>query len=230
MRIIDLTLPLTRDMKTTHVSGHHNGFQLDHPADYEKGDGKRVSRITVGTHSGTHTDAPLHFIRDGGDIAGTPLDRLMGPAFVARLAPQKPFAVIDRPELAAACGGLENDDMLFVQTGWCARWQKPGYYTETPGFTPGAARFMVERGVRHLGVDTPSIDPCDEYSKKHDLPRACIHHILLGAGMPITEYLCNLEAIPGARFRAVVLPLCIPDAEASPSRAVAIVEDGDSPC
>lgn len=222
MHIIDLTLPLTRDMVTTHVVGHHKGFQLEHLANYDK-DGKMVSRFTVGTHSGTHTDAPLHFIEGGMPIDKMPLERLVGPAFVARLEAQQPFAVVDRPELEAACCGLEKGDILLVQTGWSARWMQANYYTETPGFTPDAARFMVEKGVRHLGVDMPSIDPCQAYSEKHQLPRAFIHHILLGEGIPITEYLCNLEAIPGDRCTAIVLPLPLAGAEAAPSRAVAVV-------
>lgn len=224
MRIVDVSTTWSTGMLTNTYAGHHKGFQLEHILTHEK-DGKMVSRFTVGNHSGTHTDAPLHFIRDGSTIDKVPMDCLIGPASLVNVSPVEEMGIITAEQLERGGGHVQEGDILVVRTGWSSRLETPEYFLKAPGFSEDAAYWMVDRGIRHVAVELPGVDlpACYWAQCKHGSNP--IHKILLGNGIYITEYLQNLEMVKKDRFLFAVLPLKIAEAEGAPSRAVIIEDD-----
>lgn len=168
----------------------------------EAGDIAAVSRLALGTHTGTHVDPPAHFLAGGATVDELPLDVLVGPAVVADLTGGGPvdaarLAALDLPEgtvrillKTSAAGGL---------------------------VTPDGAAWLVERGLQLVGVDTLSIEPPSEHYP--------VHRLLLGAGVIIVEGLDLTAAAPG-RYQLACLPLRIAGGDGAPARAVLLPLDG----
>ena len=118
-------------------------------------EGRETRRIVLGTHTGTHCDAPRHFIAGKRGVDDLPLDVLIGPARVvdfSRSRPLEQIAVSDlERELGDSCPAR-----VVMRFDWSAHWGKQDYYTHHPSISEESARWFVERGVRLLGMDTPS--------------------------------------------------------------------------
>ena len=157
-----------------------------------RGDVANVTRLALGTHTGTHVDAPVHFLDGGAGVEALPLDALVGPALVVDAV--APFAALDAPALAAL-DLPEGTERLLLRGA------------PEDGLTAGAARLLVDRGIRLVGVDRLTVG--DEAA----------HRILLGAGVVALEGLELSRAAPGP-WRLICLPLLIPGADGAPARAV----------
>lgn len=170
-------------------------------------DGYRVSRLELGTHAGTHVDAPAHTEPDGRTLDAFDVDRFR---FDARL--------VDCRDVGAnAAVGPErvpdgDADLLVFRTGWEREWGTDRM-TDHPHLAPETARRCAEAGS-HVATDALSPDPTGSES----VPA---HRALLGAGLLIVENLANLDRVP-ARFELLALPLRV-DADGAPVRAVARV-------
>lgn len=169
------------------------------------GDGVNAAELSLGVHTGTHADGPLHVLEGAAPIADLPLGAFIGPADVVDVAGA---VALDEgwvdANLPAGC------ERLLLRTG---AWADPEHFPAAwPALTPGGARLLVTRHVRLLGTDAPSPDPADA----DDLP---VHRILLGAGIPIVENLLLDDVAPG-RYELVALPLRLAEADSSPVRAV----------
>jgi arylformamidase len=166
-----------------------------------------VTLITMGSHTGTHVDAPHHFIDDGPRLGQVALDRMVGEALVADLRGR---AVID----AASLQGVETrpGDILLCRTDNSERWAAGEFQRDFVYFTEDAAEVIIERQVRAVGLDYLSI----ERFGSTDFP---VHHRLLGAGVFVIEGLDLRPAEPG-RYVLVCLPLKFPDLDGAPARAV----------
>jgi len=169
------------------------------------GDEVNKSAISCSVHTGTHADGPYHVLDDGVRIGDAPLENFLGSA---HLLDVEGLESIDAGWLAAH---LPPDaERVLFRTG-C--WGDPSVFpTRFPAPTPDAARLLVERGIRLIGTDAPSVDPFDS----PDLPT---HHIVLRAGMGILENLL-LEGIPAGAYDLIALPLRFVDADSSPVRAI----------
>jgi len=172
-----------------------------------------LSRIDFSVHTGTHMDAPFHFISGAESIDRIPLDRCMGPARLVDLRGIAAGAQIRREHLATRPEAPLDAHAVILHTGWSKQWGGPRYFSDHPCLAADAAQFLVDCGVYLVGVDMPSID-------RAPYPA---HQILLRAGVPIVENLANLEAIGADLFRIVVLPLKLTGRDGSPVRAVAVV-------
>lgn len=173
-------------------------------------DGYRVAAARLGSHAGTHVDAPAHTEPDGATLDSFPVDRF---SLAARLATVDvgPGGVVGPADLPAA-GDLSADvDALVVRTGWAARWDEGRYWTDHPTLAPAAAERLAAAGL-DVALDLPSPDP-----GAGDLPA---HRVLLGADRLVLENLTNLEDLP-REFRLRALPLALADADGAPVRAVA---------
>ena len=157
-----------------------------------RGDVANVTRLSLGTHTGTHVDAPAHFLDGGAGVEALPLDALIGPASVVDAG--APIGALD----AAALRALDLPDRAERLLLTCA---------PEDGLAGDAARLLVARGVRLVGVDCLTIG--DEEA----------HRALLEAGVVIVEGLDLTRAAPGP-WRLVCLPLLIPGADGAPARAV----------
>ena len=164
-----------------------------------------VSRLALGTHTGTHVDPPAHFLAGGATVDALPLDVLVGPAVVADLTAAGP---IDAARLAAQVPG-DGTSRVLLKTG-----------AADGALTPEGAAWLVERGVRLVGADTLSIEP-----ETRDYP---VHRILLGAGVVIVEGL-DLSAAAAGRYQLLCLPLRISGGDGAPARAVLIPDGPGAP-
>jgi arylformamidase len=181
---------------------------IERISDIARGDLANISRVELGTHTGTHVDAPLHFIGDGPGIDRLPLDVLVGPALVADA--RDALGDIDAAALAAldVPAGIER---LLLRTRNEGLWERDAFTRDYVGVAADAAEALVEMGVRLVGIDYLSIAPSSD--------PAPTHRTLLGAGVVVVEGLDLRAAAPG-RYDMVILPLRIEGGDGSPARAL----------
>jgi kynurenine formamidase len=218
MKILDLTQPLG---EATPIPGMlEPGIRVQQYKNI-KDDGVSVQIFQFPSHSGTHVDAPSHFIAGGLSAEAIPLEWLCRAAVIADL-PRGAGETVTGDDLETAVGSrVRAGDLLFVRTGKGAEYAHPATYLDAPYFTPDAARWIVERELRGLGVDilTPEV-PHARRSDGYDYE---VHRILLGAEVIIIENL-NLEpVVPYERLPVQVLPLPISSGDGAQARAIAHV-------
>jgi arylformamidase len=202
---IDISVPVRNGM--VHWPGDPP-FHIERATDQEKGDVATVSRMELGVHTGTHMDAPLHFIRHARSIDTLPLDATVGPA---RVIPIRDTKSIRREELiphAIAAG----ERILFKTANSDHLWDSDRFDEDFVFISQDGARYLAERGVRTVGVDYLSVG-----GFHIDGPET--HQALLGAGIWIIEGL-NLHGVEPGEYELVCLPLRLMGAEGSPARAI----------
>jgi kynurenine formamidase len=211
-RVVDLSLTLNED---TPYYPTDPPFTMQWHVEWEQAQA-RVSRLDMGAHSGTHVDAPLHFLEIGDSLEKIPPDSFMGPAVVID-APKQPGANLLPADLEGA--DIRPGDLVLFRTGWEERAGTDRFFTdEWPGITVELVEELSARGVKGWGGDMPSADSPQAIAAGQPGHRAA-----LAAGMPIFEALVNLAEIVGRRVFFIGLPLKVEGAEASPVRAVALV-------
>jgi kynurenine formamidase len=176
-----------------------------------------ISELTIATHAGTHVDAPWHFVETGRTIEQVPLDQLCGPAVIIpiRRGAGEPIPATD---LEASPEPVRPDDIVFLSTGWGAKFETPEYSVH-PYLAEDAANWLVDRKVKLLGVDMITVDlPASMRPTPFSYP---IHHILLENDVLIIENLVNLDRIEGRRLRIYAFPLGIRGSDAGHARVVA---------
>ena len=183
-------------------------FHIERATDQEKGDVATVSRMALGVHTGTHMDAPLHFIRHARSIDTMPLDATVGPARVIAIGDTKS---IKRAELVGH-GISVGERILFKTLNSDHAWDSDTFEENFVFISQDGARYLAECGVRTVGVDYLSVGGFRE-----DGPET--HHALLGAGIWIIEGL-NLRGVEPGAYEMVCLPLRLMGAEGSPARAI----------
>jgi len=179
-------------------------------------DGYNLELLFFSSHTGTHIDAPYHFIKNGLKIHQIPLDRLMGKATLIKLKKTKnePITKLDIISFEKRNGIISNNSSIFFFTGWQKNLNKNNYFTENPGLAISAAKYLVLKKINLVGIDSPSIDLGKDESYN-------IHHILSKNNILIVENLSNLNKISSNEFNFTILPLKIKNATGSPVRAVA---------
>jgi arylformamidase len=219
-QIVDLSFPIHEGMQTFPVHWHPmvEISQLGRLAI----EGRESRKLVLGTHTGTHVDAPRHFVAGAPTIDQIPLELFVGPATVVDFSAAK-----DLQEMQI--GDLERQlpdrkvERLIIRYDWSDNWNTNRYYTDHAYLSEDAAAWLVKRGVRLLGMDTPQADsPKNGRGSGHDSP---VHKILLGAGVIKLEYLTNLRALTSREIELIALPLNIRDGDGSPVRCVAVVGD-----
>lgn len=217
MSWVDLSLPIREGMPTFPSSWHP---RVEVTQLGRHGVERRESRkLVLGTHTGTHVDAPRHFVPGGRTIDSFPPELMMGRAGLIDFMPAAPRKEYGLPELRAALGRRRVLARMVVRYGWSRRTASRGYYTQAPFLSLAACRWLAGRGVRLLGMDTPSVDCHDNgRGSGNDCPN---HRALLGRGVFLVESLNNLEALPVGVVRLMVFPLNISGADGSPARCFA---------
>jgi arylformamidase len=177
---------------------------------YDDGASFQIGRIDMVANTGTYLDAPFHRFEDGADLAALELDRLAAlPGIVVR----SDAVAID----ADAFAGLEvAGKAVLVHTGWDRHWRSEAYFDGHPFLTEAAARLLVERRARLVGIDSHNIDDTRARSRP-------VHTVLLGAGIPICEHMTNLAALPDEGFAFTAAPPRIAGMGTFPVRAFAEV-------
>ena len=153
-------------------------------SDHERG-AWHMERLTMASHTGSHLDAPLHKIPGGKAIDELPLERFTGSAYIADLRPMEPESFITAERLAAALpAALPPDSIVLMSTGWGdIRERTERWLYQSPKLAPDAARWLVEKQIRGLGIDHWGIGGWDSANDE------TVHTILLGNGIWIVEEL-----------------------------------------
>jgi arylformamidase len=210
MRIHDISLSISESLITWPGDP---GVKITQPRHLDKGDTATVTRLDMGAHTGTHVDAPAHFVPGGLGVDALDLNVLVGPVLVVQ--------ALEADALSAdLLGGLAippGTERVLFQTRNSDRWARGEreFYKDFVAITEDGARWLVERGVRLVGVDYLSVGPFDE-----PVPT---HQILLRAGVIAVEGL-NLSGIAPGVYQLVCLPLKIAGSDGSPARAILIEE------
>lgn len=175
----------------------------------EYGDDCNVSRLSMSSHTGTHMDAPLHFLRSGRGLDRMPLDATVGPAQVIQIHDPQQITVAElRP-----CRIRRGDRLLFKTRNSSRCWKQKSFVKEFVHLSSEAANFLAENGVRAVGVDYLSVGPYGSNDSK------TVHQALLRAGVWIIEGL-NLSQVRPGRYELVCLPLKILQSDGAPARAI----------
>jgi kynurenine formamidase len=183
-------------------------------------DGANLQRYGAPTHIGTHVDAPLHFVPGGATIDQLPLERFAGPGVVLDLPREEsaPIPLADVRRAAEDAGGVREDDIVLVRTGWGARFDDEYAYRRYPWLAPEVADWFVEQGVKLLAVDTISPDR-PRATRPDDWDAYPHHRTLLPEGVLIAEHL-YLEEVEG-RLEVFGFPLKLRGGDGAPVRFVA---------
>jgi arylformamidase len=205
-RIYDVSRPL-RDGGLIYPGDPEIRFRAH--SSMARGDAANVSSLALGSHSGTHVDAPSHFVPDGNAVDRIPIDRLIGPAVVLEPAG---IRHIGAAELATC--DLQGQRRVLLRTRNSARPADAGYTHDYCALAPDGAEYLLGQGVELVGIDYLSI----EAAESEDF---VVHHLLLGRGVVIVEGL-DLSAVPGGVYQFICLPLRLVGLDGAPARAVLI--------
>jgi arylformamidase len=178
-----------------------------------KGAGANVSEIQFGSHTGTHVDAQRHLFNDGKSVDQIPVETLIGPATVVHCSDSS--MSVTRAELEAM--GLTGVERLLLRTR-NSRYltQDPKFHPDFTYLAPDAAEYLVQLGVKLVGIDYLSIEQF--HSGQH-----LTHRTLLGADVVIVEGL-NLADVPAGRYSLYCLPLKLVGCDGAPARTVLVSE------
>jgi kynurenine formamidase len=179
-------------------------------------DGVNISRLALGSHSGTHVDAPFHVRGDGASLDDLDPGLFTGTGVIADVTGRAARQPIGWADLAPVAARLGPGRVLLIRTGWDRHWGAPAY-ADHPHLEPEAVRRVLDLGVRTIGIDAESVDPASPDA--HGLP---VHHVVAAAGGVIAENLANLGAVDFPDPLITLLPLRITDGDGSPVRAAAL--------
>jgi arylformamidase len=210
-RIVDLTHviePTSTDAERKFVVHIHDALQEIPGTIRPEGEWYVMSDVELMDHVGTHIEAPLHCLKDGMDLSQISLERLIGDAVILDLrdAYSDAGVTIEQVrEAAEEAGRLNVNDIVFYMMG------------ETDYFSTEALRWLVEAGVKLMGVDSAGVE------LPHSISHANENHLVLfRAGVPLIERLANLDKLSKSRVKVYALPIPVVGLDAFPLRVIAI--------
>jgi len=208
MPIFDISIGIS---PTIPVWPGNPGVELVRVNDMDKGANSNVSRLALGVHTGTHFDAPAHFINGAPGIETLPLTSLIGEALVIHLPSVNRVTAAGLEQANIPAG----EQRLLIKTRNSTYWAHGDteFHTDYVGVGNDAAEWLVERKVALVGVDYLSVAPWKESHPTHET--------LLKAGVVVVEGL-NLAAIEPGRYQLICLPLKLIGSDGAPGRAVLI--------
>lgn len=202
---IDVSVPLRTGM----VHWPDNPpVRIERMQDMERGDSANVSVLSLGSHTGTHMDAPLHFVRTGLGLDEMPLSAVIGPARVVEI--QDPES-IKANELVAH--HIHRDERILFKTQNSSRcWQTDEFLEDFVYISQEAARYLATCGIQTVGVDYLSVGGFKKDGSE-------THHVLLESGVWIIEGL-NLAGLTPGPYDLICLPLRVERSDGAPARAI----------
>lgn len=206
--ILDITLPIRPGMV---VWPGDPAVELEGVPEIAE-EGFYVSRLCMGTHTGTHVDPPRHISRSGAGADALPLEVLVGPCYVADLRGVK---AVDAASLQSA-GIPPGTSRLLLKTdnsSWIG--SSDAFREDFVALTPDAAEWVLSRGIRLVGIDTLSIEAANGDGS--------VHRVLLDTGVIIIEGLA-LDSVEPGNYNLACLPLKIAGSDGAPARVVLMTE------
>jgi arylformamidase len=201
MRIHDISVPIREQMP---IYAGNPEVTLSRVQSIADGASANVSRLELGVHTGTHVDAPLHHFDGGPGAKSVALKSLVGPAVVVDATAAR--EALDEDTVSALDIPAGAERVLF-KTRNSSLWERPDFTRDFVRLDGGGARYLVERGVRLVGIDYLSVGDVDA------------HQVLLGAGVVPLEGL-DLRGIEPGEYRLICLPLRLENADGAPARAI----------
>jgi arylformamidase len=209
-RLYDLTLPISEELPVWPGDPPITIARVSQADGAESGTAS-VSQICLSSHAGTHVDPPAHFFPGGATVDQLPLERLIGPAWVAEILGAG-IVSASALEQAGIPNGIER--LLLHTVNADRQGDRRALDIDFVGLSADAADWVVARGIRLVGIDGPSIEP-------YDSPGEPVHHRLLSTGVIIVENLA-LAGIPAGYYQLCCLPLRLAGGDGAPARAVLI--------
>ncbi len=232
IKILDLTYSF--DSQTIYWPTE-KGFRL-HKISYgetPKGYFYAANKFCTPEHGGTHVDAPRHFSRSGWTVDKIPVDTMHGRALVINVASKAKadrdyaISIVDIQQFEKQYRGIKSNDIVLFFTGWGRYWGNKKIYLGSdkfgdtknlhfPGISREAAQYLVDKKVKAIGLDTPSLDPgisSDFWA----------HRIILGANIYGIENIANLQSVPSIGAELIVAPMKIQGGSGAPARIYAIL-------
>ena len=210
MKILDISVPVSPGLP---VWPGDSPVELERYRALSAGDDANVSRICCSVHTGTHVDAPGHFIDNALTVEDLSLDTLIGPAMVIEV-PVATKAI--EPDFLESISLPFGTERLLFKTRNSNLWRKPDhdFHSDYVALTPLSATWIVDRGIRLVGVDYLSVQMFDD-------SEPVTHQTLLKAGVVVVEGLDLQAAHPGS-YQLICLPLKLVGSDGAPARAVLI--------
>lgn len=180
-------------------------------------DGYNLELLFLSSHTGTHLDAPYHFVKNGVKIHQISIKRLIGNAILAKIPKEKNKAITknDIISFEKRNGKISINSSIVFFTNWQKNLNRDFYFHSNPGLSESAAKYLVSKKINLVGIDSPSIDLGEDKN-------FTAHKILAKNNILIVENLSNLNKIKTINFELVILPLKLKNATGSPVRAIAI--------
>ena len=215
MKVIDLTLTVSEKIPT------FPGSPKPHFIEWETipKDGYNLELLFLSTHTGTHIDAPFHFVKNGKKIHEINPERLVNEAVLIRVGKNsnRSISKTDIQNFEQKNGKIENGSTVIFYTGWQKNLNKEFYFSENPGLSISAAKYLASKKINMVGIDSPSIDLGSD-------SKFSVHHILAKNNILIVENLANLNKIKSNNFHLITSPLKLKNATGSPIRAFGFVD------
>lgn len=199
MKFVDLSVPINED---TPVYPGDPKTKIQ-PAGVLEKDGYEDHYVCIGTHVGTHIDAPRHMVAMGKNLDQIPVDRFIGQGVYVRVG--KKFDLEEIKEV-----DIKEGDIVLFHTGMSDVYHESAYYDDYPAITEDIANYLVEKKIKMVGVDMCSVD-------HEPFP---VHQILLKNDILIIENLTNLSTLEGKQFRIYAFPIKL-QIDGAPTRVVA---------
>lgn len=199
MKYVDLSVPINEN---TPIYPGDPKTSIK-PAGVLDKDGYCDHYLSMGTHVGTHVDAPMHMIAGGKSLDQVPVDQFIGRGVYVD--------VTDGNFDAVKNADIQEGDIVLLRTGMSAKYQEPVYLEDYPAMSEEIANYLVQKKVKTVGVDTCSVDNKDGFP---------VHKNLLAGGVLIIENLTNLGQLAGKTFRIFALPINL-QIDGAPVRVIA---------
>ena len=215
MKVIDLTLTISEEIPTFPGSPQPNFINWE---TLEK-DGYNLELLFLSSHTGTHIDAPYHFLKKGQKIHQIVTRRLVTEAILIKIrkGANQSITKTDIQKFEKKYGKIDDGSTVIFHTGWQKNLKKESYFLKNPGLAVSAAKYLASKKINLVGIDSPSIDLGKD-------SKFSVHHILAKSGILIVENLANLEKINSEMFHLIVAPLKLKNATGSPVRAMALTD------
>ncbi len=214
MKIIDLSYVIENGMPTCGTSWHENVNirQLGKISEV----GRNTHSILLGSHTGTHMDAPYHFIECGRTIESTPLDVICGEISIVDFSSLKAGSIVTMSDVSE----LKITERMLFRFDWFKKWKTADFYKSFPYFSEDAVDFLIKNGIKFMAMDTPSPDNGSNINSIDDSPN---HKNLLRNNVVIVEYLTNTDLIDCQKvYNIYALPLKVKNSDGSPCRVILV--------
>lgn len=199
MKIIDLSVTVNED--TPVYPGDPK--TVIKPAGVFEKDGFNDHLVSIGTHVGTHIDAPFHMVADGKSLGQIPIEQFVGRGCYINVKKGFDLETIKQAD-------IREDDIVIFHTGIIDRYHEADYYENYPEIPEEVANYLVEKKIKMVGMDMSGPDH----------PPHKIHKILLSGGVLIIENLTNLDKLSDKNFTVYALPIKL-DIDGAPARVIA---------